>query len=66
MPSLEKKISMYESEGIPSSGLLGLVTISSFSEHVTILATKTKPKKLVLLGLDGQRYTYIFKGWEDL
>ena len=51
---------------IPGSDLLGLVTISSFSEQVTILATKTKPKKLVLLGSDGQRYTYLLKGREDL
>ena len=34
---------------IPGSDLLGLVTISSFTEQVTILATKTQPKKLVLI-----------------
>jgi PI-3-kinase-related kinase SMG-1 len=66
MPGLEKQISMSESVGFPGSDLLGLVTISSFSEQVTILATKTKPKKLVLLGSDGQRYTYLLKGREDL
>lgn len=66
MPGLEKQISMSESVGFSASDLLGLVTISSFSEQVTILATKTKPKKLVLLGSDGQRYTYLLKGREDL
>ena len=33
---------------------------------VQILPTKTKPKKLVLLGSDGRKYAYLFKGLEDL
>lgn len=31
-----------------------------------ILPTKTKPKKLAFIGSDGKRYTYLFKGMEDL
>lgn len=31
-----------------------------------ILPTKTKPKKLAFIGSDGKRYTYLFKGLEDL
>ncbi|KAF5305594.1 hypothetical protein FQR65_LT07674, partial [Abscondita terminalis] len=42
------------------------VTISNVSNHVSILPTKTKPKKLVFHGSDGQTYTYLFKGLEDL
>ncbi|KAB0796118.1 hypothetical protein PPYR_10179 [Photinus pyralis] len=42
------------------------VTISNVSNHVSILPTKTKPKKLVFYGSDGQTYTYLFKGLEDL
>lgn len=42
------------------------VTISSVSNHVSILPTKTKPKKLIFYGSDGQTYTYLFKGLEDL
>lgn len=42
------------------------VNIASVSNHVSILPTKTKPKKLVFYGSDGQTYTYLFKGLEDL
>lgn len=42
------------------------VTITGVSNHVSILPTKTKPKKLVFHGSDGQTYTYLFKGLEDL
>lgn len=42
------------------------VTITGVSNHVSILPTKTKPKKLVFYGSDGQTYTYLFKGLEDL
>ncbi|XP_059068021.1 uncharacterized protein LOC131052623 [Cryptomeria japonica] len=65
MPGLEKQILMSDSEAEGSDHLCP-VTVSSFSEQVTILATKTKPKKLVFLGSDGQRYTYLLKGREDL
>lgn len=42
------------------------VTVSSVSNHVSILPTKTKPKKLMFHGSNGQTYTYLFKGLEDL
>ncbi|CAK8695398.1 unnamed protein product [Clavelina lepadiformis] len=42
------------------------VTIEGCSSAVTILPTKTKPKKLQFIGSDGRRYTYLFKGLEDL
>eukprot|EP00268_Persea_americana_P051260 TRINITY_DN5646_c0_g1_i2.p1 TRINITY_DN5646_c0_g1~~TRINITY_DN5646_c0_g1_i2.p1 ORF type:complete len:2244 (-),score=400.81 TRINITY_DN5646_c0_g1_i2:4866-11339(-) len=66
MPGLEKQISIPDSTAGPSTDLQGIVTISSFSEKVTVLSTKTKPKKLVILGSDGQKYTYLLKGREDL
>ncbi|KXJ09880.1 Serine/threonine-protein kinase SMG1 [Exaiptasia diaphana] len=44
----------------------GIVTLNSISNEVNILPTKTKPKKLVFIGSDGQRHTYLFKGLEDL
>uniref|UniRef100_A0A6V7QWJ3 PI3K/PI4K catalytic domain-containing protein n=1 Tax=Ananas comosus var. bracteatus TaxID=296719 RepID=A0A6V7QWJ3_ANACO len=53
MPGLEKQVSK-------------IVTISSFCDQMTILSTKTKPKKLVLMGSDGLKYTYLLKGREDL
>ncbi|KAL5704997.1 non-specific serine/threonine protein kinase [Ranunculus cassubicifolius] len=66
MPGLEKQNTAAESAGIPSTDLQKTVTIASFSEQVTILSTKTKPKKLAILGSDGQTYTYLLKGREDL
>lgn len=38
------------------------VTIHSVSSTITILPTKTKPKKLLFLGSDGKNYPYLFKG----
>ncbi|XP_063077660.1 serine/threonine-protein kinase SMG1 isoform X2 [Engraulis encrasicolus] len=42
------------------------VTIQSVGNTITILPTKTKPKKLHFLGSDGKNYPYLFKGLEDL
>lgn len=66
MPGLEKQVTELESDRGSAIGLNGIVTIASFSEEVIILSTKTKPKKLVIMGSDGQRYTYLLKGREDL
>lgn len=66
MHGLEKQISVSESDSGLKTTLPGIVTIASFSEQVSILSTKTKPKKLVILGSDGQKYTYLLKGREDL
>ena len=33
---------------------------------LTILPTKTKPKRLSVIANDGRKYTYLFKGLEDL
>ncbi|MGH0131962.1 UNVERIFIED_CONTAM: hypothetical protein FKN15_008622 [Acipenser sinensis] len=38
------------------------VTIQSVGNTITILPTKTKPKKLYFLGSDGRNYPYLFKG----
>lgn len=38
----------------------------SVDNTIQILPTKTKPKKLAFYGSDGKRYTYLFKGMEDL
>ena len=66
MPGLEKQIMASESDRGLTATLQGIVTIASFSEQVAILSTKTKPKKIVILGSDGQKYTYLLKGREDL
>ena len=40
--------------------------IDSFEDPITILPTKTKPKRISVIANDGRRYTYLFKGLEDL
>ncbi|XP_068152496.1 serine/threonine-protein kinase Smg1 [Drosophila tropicalis] len=42
------------------------VHIESVEGTVCVLPTKTKPKKVAFYGSNGQRYTYLFKGLEDL
>ncbi|CAJ0937995.1 unnamed protein product [Ranitomeya imitator] len=42
------------------------ITIHSVGNTITILPTKTKPKKFIFLGSDGKNYPYLFKGLEDL
>ncbi|KAK7938455.1 hypothetical protein WMY93_001781 [Mugilogobius chulae] len=42
------------------------VVIQNVGNTITILPTKTKPKKLYFLGSDGHNYPYLFKGLEDL
>ncbi|KAL5218723.1 hypothetical protein ABZP36_019407 [Zizania latifolia] len=64
MPGFEKQI--FSSSESSFAGNHGTLTISSFCKEVTILSTKTRPKKLVLQGSDGQKYTYLLKGREDL
>lgn len=65
MPGLEKQIIASESDS-GTTDAQGIVTISSFLDQVTILSTKTKPKKINIMGSDGQKYTYLLKGREDL
>lgn len=62
MPGLEKQPTLSESD----TSLQGIVTVSSLSDHVTILPTKTRPKKLIMIGSDGKKYIYLLKGREDL
>lgn len=66
MPGLEKQVTISESYKGLTSNLQGIVTIASFLKQLTILSTKTKPKKLAMLGSDGKTYTYLLKGREDL
>lgn len=40
--------------------------IDTFGANVIVLPTKTKPKKLDMRGTDGKKYSYLFKGLEDL
>ncbi|KAJ3082415.1 Serine/threonine-protein kinase smg1 [Quaeritorhiza haematococci] len=54
---------------IPVPGLpIGddIVTIKSFGDQMHVLPTKTKPKRINLIGSNNRCYTYLFKGLEDL
>ena len=42
------------------------VLLESFCLEVSVLPTKTKPKKIAMMGSDGRKHTYLFKGLEDL
>ena len=42
------------------------VTLESFDLDIHVLPTKTKPKKISMMGSDGRCHTYLFKGLEDL
>ncbi|KAL1381154.1 hypothetical protein pipiens_013674 [Culex pipiens pipiens] len=42
------------------------IFIRAVDNLVQILPTKTKPKKLMFYGSNGRRYSYLFKGLEDL
>jgi PI-3-kinase-related kinase SMG-1 len=42
------------------------VLLESFCLDVSVLPTKTKPKKISMIGSDGRKHTYLFKGLEDL
>ena len=43
-----------------------VVTVVSVGERVTVLPTKTRPKRVTLLGSDGQSRAFLLKGHEDL
>ncbi len=42
------------------------IMLSAVGPHVHVLGAKTRPKKIILLGNDGQEYAYLLKGHEDL
>ncbi|KAH7438500.1 hypothetical protein KP509_04G017600 [Ceratopteris richardii] len=64
IPGLEKQVAAND-EG-NSSQKPQIISLIAFEEQVQILATKTKPKKLTMIGSDGKTYTYLLKGHEDL
>eukprot|EP01132_Coremiostelium_polycephalum_P008325 gene8325-10225_t len=47
-------------------GLDTTVTIQSIQPIIYLLPTKTKPKKIAFVGNDGNTYSYLLKGREDL
>lgn len=43
-----------------------IVTIQSFDPTFTVISSKQRPRKFMLVGSDGKNYQYILKGHEDL
>ncbi|KAJ3046729.1 Serine/threonine-protein kinase smg1 [Rhizophlyctis rosea] len=69
LSDLSPFLSTKQASEIPIPGLPvhdSLITVQSFEQAVQVLPTKTKPKKMTILGSNGQQYTYLFKGMEDL
>jgi FKBP12-rapamycin complex-associated protein len=42
------------------------VRIKAFNQTLSIIPSKQRPRKLVWVGSDGQNYTFLLKGHEDL
>jgi hypothetical protein len=42
------------------------VTIASFAPQLGIITSKQRPRKLTILGSDGEEYAFLLKGHEDL
>uniref|UniRef100_A0A1D1Y0I7 Serine/threonine-protein kinase TOR n=2 Tax=Anthurium amnicola TaxID=1678845 RepID=A0A1D1Y0I7_9ARAE len=43
-----------------------LVTIASFAPQLVVITSKQRPRKLTIHGNDGEEYTFLLKGHEDL
>lgn len=43
-----------------------VVTIASFSPKLLVFTSKQRPRKLTIHGSDGEEYTFLLKGHEDL
>lgn len=43
-----------------------VVCISRFDRGLTVIPSKQRPRKMTLRGSDGQSYTYVLKGHEDI
>jgi FKBP12-rapamycin complex-associated protein len=42
------------------------VSIAKFSPSVTVIASKQRPRRMVMIGSDGKDYKFLLKGHEDL
>ena len=43
-----------------------IIRIQSFNKVFSVIASKQRPRKMTLRGSDGQLYTYVLKGHEDI
>lgn len=66
MSDISPVLSNLKNTAISMPGVYAKEFIVSVEQSVITLPTKTKPKKLVFYGSSGKKYTYLFKGLEDL
>ena len=67
MPGLAAGVAPSEAEHDGVAGDEGgRVTLDRLGDAISVLPTKTKPKKLSLIGSDGREYAYLLKGRDDL
>ncbi|XP_038681159.1 serine/threonine-protein kinase TOR isoform X1 [Tripterygium wilfordii] len=45
---------------------LQVVTIASFAPQLVVITSKQRPRKLTIIGSDGEDYAFLLKGHEDL
>ena len=63
LDQISPKLAALKDTTIPIPGHDGYkCNIHSIDNKVFVLPTKTKPKKLVFVGSNGRKYTYLFKG----
>jgi serine/threonine-protein kinase SMG1 len=63
LPEISPQLAGMKNSAITMPGLSQpMVTIAGIENSVSILPTKTRPKKLAMLGSDGNYYVYLFKG----
>lgn len=53
---------------MPGSYVAGkpVVSIAKFDPILTVITSKQRPRKLIIMGSDAKRYTYALKGHEDI
>lgn len=56
----------WPSQDHPGTAAFSTLTVCGVHPRVYALATKTRPKRVALLGSDGRQHTYLLKGREDL
>jgi hypothetical protein len=65
MAQISPFLASLKSSQLPVPGV-EQVSVQQFSPEVIILPTKTRPKRIAMLGSDGHTYMFLCKGLEDL
>eukprot|EP01064_Diplonema_japonicum_P006262 TRINITY_DN1417_c1_g2_i1.p1 TRINITY_DN1417_c1_g2~~TRINITY_DN1417_c1_g2_i1.p1 ORF type:complete len:2885 (+),score=703.42 TRINITY_DN1417_c1_g2_i1:353-9007(+) len=66
LSDISTQLTKLKDTAIPVPGCPQYVSITRLEQHVEVVESKTRPKKLVMWGSDGRKYTFLLKGKEDL